>query len=434
MRVWLSCAPLCVLSAALSLYGQSEDNFNANQRISRIRDLGKKDARAIPALSENLSDPNRGIRIEAVKAIVKIGTEASLAPLVKATHDNDAEVQIRATDGLVNYYIPGYVAKGSLTGPLTRGVRQMKAFFGARNDQAIDPDVLVRPDVLDAIANEVSGGASSDARSNAARAAGILRDRSAVPMLESSLHAKDSELIIESLIALQKIHDPAAGPSVASAAHDLDDRVQATALETIGVLRCLTCAPDVRSALSNARNMRIRRAALEALAMLGIPGDRQRFQQYARDQDPDLRASALEGLGRIREPEDFPTIEAAYNEGNVDWKVHLAAAFAMVDQGKVDMAEFSPLSYLWETLDTKARAPVAQAYLDELARRDDVRQALFKLVSQATKDQKLALCSILANSHAEDAIPTLNTLSKDIDSDVSFAASRALRILQAQRS
>src|SRR5581483_8018973 len=112
------------------------------------------------------------------------------------------------------------------------------------------------------------------------------------------LHAKDSELIIESLIALQKIHDPSAGPSVASAAHDLDDRVQATALETIGDLRCLTCAPDVRSALSNARNMRIRRAALEALAMLGIPGDRQRFQQYARDQDPDLRASALEGLGR----------------------------------------------------------------------------------------------------------------------------------------
>jgi hypothetical protein len=127
-------------------------------------------------------------------------------------------------------------------------------------------------------------------------------------------------------------------------------------------------------------------------------------------------------------------IEAAYNESNADWKVHLAAAFAMVAEGKVDTAEFSPLPYLWENLDVKARAPVAQAYLDELARRDDVRQALFKLVSQSTKDQKVALCSILANSHAEDAIPTLNTLSKDIDSDVSFAASRALRLLQARRS
>jgi HEAT repeat protein len=433
MRVRLLCAPLCVLSLGLSLYGQSEDTFNSNQRISRIRDLGKKDARAIPALSENLSDPNRDIRVEAVKAIVKIGTEASLQPLIKATHDNDPEVQIRATDGLVNYYIPGYVAKG-LTGPLTRGVRQVKGFFGARNDQAIDADVAVRPDVLDAIASEVSGGASSDARSNAARAAGILRDRPAVPMLENSLHAKDSQLIVECLIALQKIHDPAAGPSVASAAHDLDDRVQATALETIGVLRCLSCAPNVRSALSNARNVRIRRAALETLAMLGIPGDRQTFQQYAREQDAELRASALEGLGRIREPEDFPTLEAAYNEKDADWRVHLAAAFAMVDEGKLDMADFSPLPYLWETLETKAHAPVAQAYLDELARRDDVRQALFKLTSQSTKEQKIALCTILANSHAEDAIPTLNTLSKDIDSDVSLAAARALRIVQHHQS
>jgi HEAT repeat protein len=315
------------------LCGQSEDGFNANQRINRIRDLGKKDVRAIPTLAGNLSDPNRDIRIEAVKAIIRIGTEASLTPLVQATHDNDPEVQIRATDGIVNYYVPGYVAKGALTGPLTRGVRQVKSFFGARNDQVIDPDAFVRQDVRDAIAALVSGGAGSDSRSNAARAAGILRDSAAVPALENSLHAQDSQLIIESLIALQKIHDPAAGPKIASATHDLDDRVQSTALETVGVLRCLTCEPDVRTALASARNTRIRRASLEALAMLAMPGDRNAFQQYAHDSDADIRASALEGLGRIRDPVVFPTLEAAYNEKNADWKLHLDAAFAMVDQG-----------------------------------------------------------------------------------------------------
>lgn len=310
----------------------------------------------------------------------------------------------------------------------------MKAFFGARNDQVIDADVAVRPDILEAIANEVSGGSSSDSRSNAARAAGILRDHAAVPMLENSLHAKDSQLIVECLIALQKIHDPSAGPAVASVAHDLDDRVQTIALETIGVLRCVSCAPDVHAALANGRNVRIRRSALETLAMLGLPGDRTTFQRYAGDQDTELRSAALEGLGRIREPEDFPTLEAAYNEKDTDWKVHLAAAFAMVDQGKVDTADFSPLTYLWETLEMKARAPVAQTYLDELARRDDVRQALFTLVPRSTKDQKIALCGILANSHAADAIPTLNTLSKDIDSDVSLAASRALKIVRRAQS
>ncbi len=422
------------LVAVVLVGGQSEDKFNTNQRINRIRDLGKKGLRVIPTLAENLSDPNRDIRIETVKAIVKIGTEASLAPLVRATHDNDPEVQIRATDGLVNYYVPGYVVKSGLTGPLTRGVRQMKAFFGSRNDQVIDPDVVVRPDVQTAIADEVSSAASSDARANAARAAGILRDKAAVPMLENSVHAQDSQLIIESLIALQKIRDPAAGAKVASVAHDLDERVQTTALETIGILRCLVCAPDVRSVLSNARNLHIRRPALETLAMLAIPGDRGTFQQYAKDSDADLRASALEGLGRIREPEDFPLLEEAYNQKDADWKVHLAAAFAMVDQGKVDTGDFSPLTYLWENLQTKGRAATAQAYLDELAHRDDVRRALFLLAPQSSKDQKIALCSILADAHAADAIPTLNTLSKDIDPDVSLAATRALRILQAQRA
>lgn len=415
------------------LAAQNEDKFNLNQRVSRIRDLGKRDNTAIPALAQYLTDPDRVIRLEAVKAIVKIDTEASLGPLAAATHDSDPEIDIRATDGITNYYLPGYVVKGGLTGSLSRGMRQMKSFFATRNDQVIDPDVTIRQDVAEAIATEITGASGTDARSNAALAAGILRDASAVPALEQVLHAKDSQLIFESLVALQKIRDLSAGPAAASATHDLDDRVQATALETVGVLHSLTSAPDVRTALANARNIRIRRAALEALAMLAIPGDRATFQQYLADQDAELRAAALEGLGRIREPEDFPAVQAAYNEKDADWRVHLAAAFALVDEGKVDTSEFSPLLYLLENLDAKGRSAPASAYLTELARRDEVRTVLFPLVAQATKDQKIALCWIFASTRSEDVIPTLNTLAKDIDPDVAFAASKALRIAQSRK-
>lgn len=424
----------CGLFISSWLTAQSEDKFDSKQRISRIHDLAKRDNTAIPALTQYLSDPDRDIRVEAVKAIVKIGTEASLTPLVTATRDHDSEVQIRATDGLTNYYVPGYVVKGGLSGSLSRGMRQMKSFFASRNDQVVDPDVVIRQDVGDAISAEITGGSSPDVRSNAALAAGILRDSAAVPALEQVLHDKDSQLIFESLVALQKIHDLSAGPAAASATHDLDDRVQATALETVGVLHSLQSAPDVRTALANARNIKIRRAALEALAMLAMPGDRQTFLQYLGDQDTELRASALEGLGRIREPDDFPAIQAAYNEKDADWKVHLAAAFALVDEGKVDTSEFSPLQYLMENLDVKGHSTVASAYLTELVRRDDVRTALFPLVGQTTKDQKIALCSILAGSRSDDVIPTLNTLAKDIDPDVAFAASKALRIAQSRKA
>jgi HEAT repeat protein len=420
---------LCLIPFAA--FSQNEDSYSANQRISRIRDLGKKNAQAIPALAHYLSDPSREIRIEAAKAIIKIGTEASLDPLIKAAHDNDAEVQIRATDGIVNFYLPGYVAKGALTGPFTRGVRQVKSFFSSRDNQIIDPDVTVRTDVAEALGHVVRGGASMDSRANAARAAGILHARPTAPALVDALRSKNSEVIFECLVALQKIDDPSAGPGVSFLAHDLDDRVQATALETIGVLHSTNSAPDVRSVLRDARNIKIRRAALECLAMLVLAEDRTVFQHYAQDQDTDLRASALEGLGRIREPADMPALEQAYNEKDADPKIHLAAAFALVNEGKVDTADFSPLRYLVENLENRAQRNSAQAYLTELCRHDGVRKALFPLLPHATKDQKIALCAALSGSHSEDVIPALNALLKDIDPDVSLAASKGLKTLQA---
>jgi HEAT repeat protein len=428
------CAATCVLPLlSLLVMAQGEDGYSAKQRINFIRNLGKTDSQAIPTLTPYLSDPSDDIRLEAVKAIVKIGTANSLDPLIKATRDNSSEIQIRATDGIVNFYLPGYVAKGALSGPLTRGVRQVKGYFATRNDQVIAPDMTIRPEVASALSDEIIHSASMDARANAARAAGILRDRAALPSLEQALRSKDTELILESLVALQKIGDPSAGPSVSFLARDLDDRVQSTALETIGDLRSLQSAPDVRSAVNNARNPKIRRAALAALAMLGIPGDRALFQQYASDSDPALRAAAIEGLGRIREPDDYPLLEAAYNEANADWRVHLAAAFALVNEGKVDTADFSPLRYLMESLDTKAHASVAQAYMTELCRRADVRKALFPIVPEATPDQKIALCDSFAASHHEDVIPVLTALTGDRNSDVALAAGRGLRTVQAHK-
>lgn len=422
-----------VLLAAVG-FCQTEDRYNTNERILRIRELGKKKTAVLPEITSYLTDPNRDIRIEAVKAIIKIDTERSLDPLITATRDRDEDVEIRATDGLVNFYVPGYVAKGGLTGSMTRGVRQVKGFFASRNDQMIDADVQVRPDVAQAISDLVAKGAGSNARANAALAAGILRDEAAMPTLLQALHAKDDDLLFESLIALQKINDPAAGPQIGFLAHDLEERIQATALETIGLLRASSDAPDVRSALQTARNNRIRRAALKALAVLGLPEDRPTFLQFAGDRDVDLRSSALEGLGRVREPQDFPALQTAFDEGEADWRIHLAAAFAMVNQGKVDGSEFSPLAYLVENVAARGRSDAAANYLKELVPNSGVRAALSKMLPEMAKNQKIALCPVFAASNAPDATATLNTLAKDIDPDVAFAASKALRTLQTRRA
>jgi HEAT repeat protein len=434
MFLRLTNALACALLLTPLASAQDSGPYNSKQRISSIRNLSRRSPQAIPAIAQYLTDADRDVRVEAVKAIVKLDTPASLTPLIQATHDNDPEIQIRATDGLVNNYLPGYVAGSGLTGRLTRGVRQAKAFFNSRNDQVIGAATTIRPDVAEALARLIKGAAGDDARANAARAAGILRARATLPSLEKALQSKDSEIIFESLVALQKIHDRSAGSSVSFLALDLDARVQNTALETIGVLDSTASAPEVRTALRNARNKNVRRAALEALAMLGLPADRPVFLEHIHDQDTDLRASALEGLGRIREPQDEQVLEAGYNEKNADPKVHLAAAFALVDEGNVSTSEFAPLGYLIENLDQPGRGDTATAYLTELCRREDVRKAVFAEVPHASKGQKIALCSVFAAVHAQDAIPVLDTLSRDIDPDVSFAASKALHIVQTRRA
>src|SRR5438552_18912415 len=81
-------------------------------RPKDVRNLAKQGSSALPRLQELLRNPDLDIRIEAVKAITDVGTPGSLAPLIQATADNDPEVQIRATDGLVNFYLPGYVQRG----------------------------------------------------------------------------------------------------------------------------------------------------------------------------------------------------------------------------------------------------------------------------------------------------------------------------------
>jgi HEAT repeat protein len=433
MRIFPAGKLGCVCLLPLLLLGQqngqeSTQKTSSKAQIRRIHDIEKGKAGGMAELAGFLKDPDRNVRVEAVKAIVKMGSSSSIDPLLPATRDIDVEVRVRATDGIVNVYLPGYVSNGYFT----RSVRQVKSFFSSRNDSIIDEDVLVRDDVSKAIAEEIDFGPETAPRANASLAAGVLRLKGAVPALLKVLHSKNSDLIFESLVALQKIHDPSAGPGVGFLVRDLDEHTQVAALETVGVLGSKEAAPDVRYALQNAGSVKVRRAALSALAMLAVPEDHTIFRQYVMNGDAELRTAALEGLGRIREPEDTPTLQTSFDEANADWRIHLAAAFALVNEGNVSTDEFSPLSYLVETLNSNSRSETADAYLKELAHRDDVRKNIVTLIAEATKSQKLALCWIFADSHANDLLPALDRLGNDPDGEVSITAKRAAHVLKQQ--
>src|SRR5262249_30100788 len=102
-------ARVCAVRTAIFLLiscfavGQQVDT---KQRAKAVRDLARQGQDAIPKIAPFVADPDLSVRTEAVKALVEVGGPKTVDALVQAARDNDPEIQVRATDGLVNVYLP----------------------------------------------------------------------------------------------------------------------------------------------------------------------------------------------------------------------------------------------------------------------------------------------------------------------------------------
>jgi HEAT repeat protein len=417
-------AAVVLLSCAVALLAQEA------VRPKDVREIGKGGSAAIPRLQQLLKDPNTDVRVEAVKQLTEIGTQYSLDPLVQATNDNDPEVQIRAIDGLVNFYLPGYVQTG-FAASLKRVGTSIKGKFTDTNDQIVDPYVVVRPEVISALGALARGGGSMEVRADAARAIGILRGKAAVPDLLEAARSKNSDVIYESLVALQKIRDESAAPRIVFLLRDLDSKVQVAAIETTGLLQNKESVPTLVDVLNRARDNKVRRAALTAIAMLPVESSRSIYQQYLNDKDEKLRAAAAEGFARLKNPSDLPMLQKAWQEEKKT-SPRLSLAFAQVMLGNREMSEFSPLQFLINNLNSASYRGEAFPFLVELARDPAVRAALYKPLATGTRDEKTGLCGVLARSGDQASVAELQKLTNDPDTEVAKEALKAVRTLQAR--
>jgi len=418
-------AAVLLLASGAALSGQEV-------RPKDVREIAKAGSSALPRLEELLKPGNpTDVRLEVVKQITELHTPGCVDVLILATRDNDPEVQIRATDGLVNFYLPGYVQTG-VGASLKRVGTGIKSKFTDTNDQKIDPFVEVRPEVVTAIGALVRGGGSKEVRANAARAVGILRGKAAIPDLLEAAHSKDSDVIYESVIALQKIGDKSSGPRIAFLLHDLDSKVQLAAIETTGLLQNQEALPELADVIHRARDTKVKREALLAIARMPAESSRSLLMQYLSSKDDRLRGSAAEGLGRLGNPQDLPAIDKAW-EQEEKTSPRLSMAFAQVKLGKTEISEFSPLQTLINTLNKASYKGEAQPLLAELAREPRVRQLLYGALAKGTRDEKLGLCGVLAASGDQESAAELQKLSQDPDPDVQKEALRAIRTIQNRK-
>ena len=413
-----------LLLAAFAMLAQD----GSKQVVKMLKEVGKDGSpQAIERVKPYLNDGDVEVRREAVTALVRLGGLAGLDLLANATKDPDEEIQIRSTDGLVNFYLPGYIEFG-LTASLKRAGTSLKGKFSDTNDQVIPPYVQVREDVVLALGALAKGGISEQSRANAARAVGVLRGRAAIPDLAEAVKSKKTPVIYESLVAFQKIGDPAAADSFLFLLRDLDEMVQIAAIEATGQLKNKNAVPKLREVLGDSKSTKVKRAALISLAKLPGEDNRPVYEQFILDRDDGLRAAAAEGFARLKNPEDAVRMVKLFDEEK-KMNPRLSLAFAAVMLGKRELSELSPLQYLVNTLNSYSWRGVSHAFLIELCREQDIREALYPVMHQRTKEEKIWLADILARTYAADARPVLEKLSQDGETEVAQAGARAIRTL-----
>jgi HEAT repeat protein len=395
-------------------------------RAKAASKLGKEgDARHIPALRPLIKDPVLDVRAEATGAILRIGTQHSLEPLMEATRDADSTIQSMAVDGLVNFYYPGYVKSGWGAAFKSFG-GSLKGRFSRPEPMVLDPSVPVSDDVIKAITPLITGGSSMESRANAARAVGILRARAALPELMKALRSKNTMVILESVRSLEKIGERSVGPELIFLLQDLDEEVQFTVVQIMGQFVVTEATPDLVDLVKTSPKKKIRRQSLIAVAKMRDPAQRPLFVQHLQDKDKQMRAAAGEGIGRLGNEGDLQVVLDAFaREKNESARLSLAFAAA-------SLGDLSFLTYLYDGLNSSFHRLEARPFLVELARDPTVLVQLYHPLANGTNDQKKHLAYVVSISGNKESLTHLERLTHDPDPKVAQEAIRAMGNLQAR--
>jgi HEAT repeat protein len=396
-------------------------------RLKQIDKLAKDGQNAIPELARFQVDPEEKVRLEAVDALIRVGGIRSADALRTSLKDGSADVQRLAVAGIVNFYLPGYVKQGVRAKLGALGEKILRA----ADEPVVDRWVKVRPEDVAAIRDLLQGAANSSVKVEAANALATLRAREALPDLYPLLKSKDDAMMLAALRAIDNCGDKAAAQETVFLLRDLNDKVQQRVIRINGTIRNEGALPDLAEVFARGRSPKSKAAALEAIAMIGSPESRGLFQQNLNDKEGPNRGYAAEGLGRVGNAEDRAKLKAMF-ETETNTRARLGAAFALVKLGDLEQGEFSPLTTLFNALNSALWVQYGEAYLSELCREPKVREALRGKVAGATKSEKIGFARILANEGGRDDLSILEALSNDKEQEVAREGIKAARTLRAR--
>ncbi len=424
----------CLLLVAVAAGAQESweaglSDSDPRKRIRATRELAAAENgfRHVALLAPLLQDDSEEVRAAAIVALIRVRSIDAQPLLIGATEDPSPRVQSLAVDGLVDFYMPGYVKLGRVASITSFG-SSLRDRFSKPNPVVLAAYVEVNPEVIGAIGEVLRNGRTDECRANAARAIGILQGRGALDALRSGIRSRNSTIILESVLAAKKLRDQSIGPDIVFLLRDLDPKVREAVIVTVGQLRTPEAVPDLVEIIRTSDREQTRVQALVSLAKIPNNGQRDLFLTFLSHSNKSLRAAAAEGVGRLGTDGDERLIDAQLvNEKATS--VKLSLAFAAVTLGNLVR-----LDLLVEGLKSRFHRLEARPFLVEVSRNPEVLKRLYVPLATGSESQRRHLAYVLSQSGDEESLSHLRNLTEDRNDEVAAAAIEAQRVLQARLS
>lgn len=419
-------------------FGQAEQEALVKLQSGKAdvrRDAAKKlgDLRSRDAADElaqvAANDPDPEVRRAAVVALGRIGDRSRTADMVAVLEDPDAKVRGGAIEGLVNLYLdrdPGFFTR------VRSGLVRVVPFWDERQTQTVDPWVEVDPQITTGIAELMRTDLDRGNRVAAVRALGALRAGSQLDALADAM-AADEKLRPEVLDAFVLIGNTEAAAYAIPFFESRDEDLAAQAMLTAGRLRAgkavtplLTVygsdepKKGIVGTVTSLFSPERKKAALQALALIGDPRAEDVFTKNFYDKDPDRRRAAYEGIAREADPRYIERVTRdGFREKNRD--VQLAQAFALYKMGKPGM-----MSVIVEALRTSSRRDQAAAYVHEATSPEH----LLPFLRERDRDAQRIIIDALGQVGDQQTIAALHPLVRSADTQTALAADRAVKMIE----
>jgi HEAT repeat protein len=342
------------------------DNLRRAQTAEALGEMGEAASRAAPALVQSLTDENDLVRGKAAEALGRIGASAAgvaVSALAKSLGDEDNQVKLLAAEALgqmghhAGDAVPELVkslkhdnpeircsaadALGQIRKPETRpdleeAARDADAKVRASAIRALAEIGIDTPSTIDVLATTLTD-ADPQVRIAAVRAAAVCQcsDKRIIAGVAALLHDSDDEVATRAMQALPRFGAPALPLALEVLCHWLTENLSgakpAAAAETLG--RFGTPAGSAGTALARAAqsgDVRVRHAAIWALAMVRPPEALSTFIAGLRDEANEVRIQASGGLMKL-EPvteEIAPALLEALHDPEQRVRANAAAVLA----------------------------------------------------------------------------------------------------------